>query len=201
MLAAIAPDADGLLFWNRSLWEHTHHTLGHNLFFAGSLAAGSALFARRDRRVRLALLSLFSVLVLHYALDLAISATWPMRPLWPFSGADISLGNLVTDTNALDWWLRVPVQWTLVAIALALTVHTWRRHGRSALELLSVRLDDLVAGYLARMLRGARCSECEARAGFRCGSCHAILCGTHAHFESLEAICTTCRDGAVAAPS
>ena len=133
MLAAIAPDADGALFWNRDLWEHTHHTVGHNIFFASGLIALSTIVARRDRRLRLAAETAFSVFVLHYALDLAISGTWPMRPLRPLSNFDINLGNFVADSTRLDFWLRVPVQWTLVAIAFALAIHTWRRHGRSAL--------------------------------------------------------------------
>lgn len=201
MLAAIAPDADGVFFWNRDLWEHTHHTVGHNVFFAAGLVALATAMARKDRRARVAGLVAVSVLFLHYGLDLAISATWPMRPFWPVSQLDISPGMFVTDTAGLDWWLRVPVQWALVALAIALTVHAWRRHGRSAFELLSDKLDDLIAGYLARMLRGARCAECGARAGFRCASCHASLCGTHTTLHSFEAFCDSCRDGVVAAPS
>lgn len=195
MLATIAPDADGAFFWNRDLWEHTHHTLGHNVFFAGALIAIGAFVARRDRRLRLAAETAFCVFVLHYALDLAISGTWPMRPFWPLSGFDINLGNFVTDSTLLDWWLRVPVQWTLVAIAFVLTLLTYRRHGRTALEILSDKLDDLVAGYVARMAKGARCHDCGARAGFRCASCHHAICGTHQELTGLEPFCSSCRDG------
>ena len=200
MLAAIAPDIDGVLFWDENLWDHTHHTVGHNVFFAGAMVGAAALIARRDRRARLMALTAFSVLVIHYCLDLAISGLWPMRPFWPFSMFDLNLGNFVTDSTKLDWILRVPVQWTLVVIAFALTIHTWRRHGRSALELISANLDDLVAGYLARMISGAKCRECKSRAGFRCAGCHAPLCGNHVGFSGLEPFCATCRDG-VAAPS
>lgn len=198
MLAAIAPDVDGALFWNRELWERTHHTVGHNVFFAAAITLGGAAFARAGRRVRLAASTLFSVVAVHYALDLAISGTWPMRPLWPFSDIDVCLGNFVADPARLDWILRVPVQWALVAVAFALTIHSYRRHGRTALELISEKLDDLVAGYLVRMGKGARCTDCRARAGFRCASCHQAICGRHANFAGLEPFCDACRDGVAA---
>jgi membrane-bound metal-dependent hydrolase YbcI (DUF457 family) len=196
MLAAIAPDIDGALFWNRSLWEHTHHTVGHNVFFAGALVAAGAAIAYKGRRLRLAAFTAFSVFALHYALDLAISATWPMRPFWPvWPKIDVSPGAFVTDAAALDWWLQGPVQWALVAIAIALAVHTWRRYGRSALELLSWRLDDLLVGYLARTLAGARCVTCRARAGFRCLECTHAICGKHLRLAGIDAFCESCRDG------
>ena len=201
MLAAIAPDVDGALFWNRDLWERTHHTVGHNVFFAGALIALSTLVARKDRRARLALFTAFSVLAIHYGLDLAISGTWPMRPFWPLSSFDVGLGNFVADPARLDFILRVPVQWTLIAIAFVLAVRTYQRHGRTAIELVSDTLDDLLAGYVARMLKGARCRDCGARAGFRCASCHHPACGEHANFVGFEAFCTSCRDGVLAAPS
>ena len=201
MLAAIAPDLDGITFWSRELWEIVHHTFGHNVFFAGSMAAVGFAIAREGRRARLAAWAAFSTLVVHYCLDLAISGTWPMRPLWPVSRVDVNLGNFVADPERLDWWLRVPIQWSLVAIALVLLVRTYRRHSRTALELLSHKLDELVAGYFARIVRGARCMECDARAGFRCAACHDPICGEHAHIRALEASCAHCRESITAAPS
>lgn len=193
MIAAIAPDLDGITFWSRELWELVHHTFGHNVFFAGAVAAAGFAIARKGRRAKLAAWGLFATVVLHYGLDLAISATWPLRPLWPVSSFDANLGNFTSNPERLDGLLRVPVQWTLVAIALALLVRTWRRHGRTALELLSPKLDDLLAGYVARQLRGARCATCGARAGFRCASCQAPACGAHSRIRALEAACDGCR--------
>lgn len=201
MLAAIAPDLDGLTFWDRDLWEAVHHTFGHNVFFAGGAAAAALALARPGRRARLAAWTAVATLGLHYGLDLAISGTWPFRPLWPVSGFDANLGNFVADPIRLDWWLRVPVQWTLVAGAIALLVRTWRRHGRSGLELVSDQLDDLVAGYLARILAGKRCADCGDRAGFRCAACHGPICGAHARLRGLEATCASCEDAITAAPS
>ena len=201
MLAAILPDLDGLTFWSRELWELVHHTFGHNVFFAGIVGAAALALGRAGRRARLAAWCVFSTIVLHYGLDLAISGTWPFRPFWPVSGFDANLGNFVDDSARLDWWLRVPVQWTLVAIALLLLVRTWRRHGRTALELVSYKLDDLVAGYVARILSGKRCSECGTRAGFRCAACHDAICGEHATLRGLEAACGSCQESVTVAPS
>ena len=197
MAVTIAPDLDGVAFWNRELWERIHHTFGHNVFFAAGAAMLAARFARDGRRLRLAGWTLFCVIVLHYLIDLSISATWPIRPFWPFSPLDVNLGNFVADSAALDWWLRVPVQWTLVAVALALTVWTWRAHGRSALELFSTKLDSLIAGYVARMLARSRCEECGHLAGFKCASCGAVLCGAHVRFRALEPLCADCRETGV----
>ena len=201
MLAAIVPDLDGATFWNRDLWETVHHTFGHNVFFAGAVAGTAYALGRTGRRARLAMWSAVSIVGLHYGLDLAISGTWPFRPLWPASQFDANLGNFVNDSARLDWWLRVPIQYTLVVIAIALLVRTYRRHGRTALELVSYKLDDLVAGYFARMLAGKRCVECGARAGFRCVSCHDTVCGTHSVIRHLEPACASCRESVTAAPS
>lgn len=201
MLAAIVPDLDGATFWSRDLWETVHHTFGHNVFFAGAVAATAFALGRAGRSARLAMWSALSIVFLHYGLDLAISGTWPFRPLWPVSGFDANLGNFVNDSARLDWWLRVPIQYTLVVIAIALLVRTWRRHGRTALELVSYKLDDLVAGYVARVLAGKRCGECGARAGFRCAACHDPICGTHALIRKLEPTCAHCRESVTVAPS
>lgn len=201
MLAAIVPDLDGATFWNRELWETVHHTFGHNVFFAGAIAAAAFALGRAKRRARLALLCFGSTVFLHYGLDLAISGTWPFRPLWPASHFDANLGNFVADSDALDWWLRVPIQYTLVVLAIALMVRTYRRHGRTALELVSYKLDDLVAGYVARSLAGKPCAQCGTRAGFRCAACHDPICGAHARIRGLEPACEECRETAVASPS
>jgi membrane-bound metal-dependent hydrolase YbcI (DUF457 family) len=201
MLASIAPDVDGVTIWSQSLWEKIHHTFGHNVFFAAAFVATAAALARPGRRLRLAAATAFAIVVLHLALDLAISGTWPMRPLWPLSTFDVNLANFVADPARLDWWLRVPVQWTLMAVAIALALHTWRRHHRSALELFSVKLDELFTGYLARTLSGARCAECGNRAGFRCASCHRLMCGAHSRVRSLEAVCAHCAEAPAIAAS
>jgi hypothetical protein len=201
MHAAIVPDLDGATFWNRDLWETVHHTFGHNVFFAGAVGAAAFALGRKGRRGRLALLCFASTMGLHYVLDLAISGTWPFHPLWPASSFDANLGNFVADSARLDWWLRVPVQYTLVAGAIAAMIATYRRRGRTALELVSYKLDDLVAGYVARTLGGKRCAECGRRAGFRCAACHDPLCGEHARIRSLEASCADCREAVTAAPS
>lgn len=199
MACAILPDLDGATFWNRELWETVHHTFGHNVFFAAAAAAIGAAIALPGNRTRLAAWSAFTVLVLHYAIDLMISATWPMRPLWPLSSYDVNAGNFVADPERLDFILRVPVQWTLVAIALWLAVRTWRRHGRTFLELVSSRADQLLAGYLGRILKGATCRDCGARAGFGCVSCDATICGTHAKIARWEAVCPRCEEDRVTA--
>lgn len=201
MVAAILPDLDGATFWNRELWETVHHTFGHNVFFAGAVTAAAFALGRAGRRARLALWCAFSILLLHYGLDLAISGTWPFRPLWPASSFDANLGMFVSDSARLDWWLRVPIQYSLVVLAVALMVRTYRRHGRTALELVSYKLDDLLAGYVARSLAGKKCSECGARAGFRCAACHDAICGAHARIGGLEATCESCRESAVVVPS
>ncbi len=199
MACAILPDLDGATFWDRDLWETVHHTFGHNVFFAATAACVGAALARPGNRARLATWSAFTVLVVHYVIDLCISATWPMRPLWPLSHYDVNLGNFVADPERLDFILRVPVQWTLVALALVLAVRTWRRHGRSFLELVSSRADQLLAGYLSRMLQGARCRDCAARAGFGCASCDATICGSHAKIAKWEATCSRCQEDPVTA--
>lgn len=201
MLASIAPDADGVTIWSPALWEKVHHTFGHNVFFVAAMVGAAAAFARPGRRLRLAAAVAFALVVLHLALDLAISGTWPMRPLWPLSGFDVNLGNFVADPARLDWWLRVPVQWTLMAIAIALAIRTWRRHGRSAIELFSVKADELFAGYLARVVSGRKCAECGRLAGFRCASCHRIVCGAHSQVHSLEAVCAHCGESPAIAAS
>ena len=201
MLASIAPDLDGITFWNRDLWETVHHTFGHNVFFAGAVAAGAALFARPGRRARLAAEAAFSVLVIHYVLDILISGTWPIRPLWPVSSFDANLANFSSNPELVDWWLRVPIQTTLVLIAFALLVRTWRRHGRTALELVSAPLDPLVAGYFARMLGGARCTGCGARAGFKCAACSDTVCGAHSKLRGMEATCLSCSETPAVAAS
>lgn len=201
MLCAIAPDLDGITFWNRELWETVHHTFAHNVFFAGAMTLASLAIARPGRRLRLVIASAFSVVVVHYVIDLLISGTWPMRPLWPLSQYDVNLGNFVSDSERLDWWLRVPIQWTLVALAIGLAIRGWRRHRRTALELVSAKLDALVMGYFARAISGVRCAECGNRAGFKCLSCARPICGRHAKIEKLEAACPQCISEITVSPS
>ncbi len=201
MLCAIAPDLDGITFWDRDLWEAVHHTFAHNAFFAGAMTLASLAIARPGRRLRLAIWSAISVTAVHYAIDLMISGTWPMRPLWPLSPFDMNLGNFVADPERLDWWLRVPVQATLVVLAVALAVRGWLRHRRSALELLSAKLDAFLIGYLARTLSGAKCGECDDRAGFQCLSCARPICGRHARITRLEAACPQCVAEITVSPS
>lgn len=201
MLAAIVPDVDGVTIWNRELWESVHRTFGHNVFFAGAVVGTAFVLGRSGRNARLAMWCAVSIFLLHFGLDLLANATYPIRPLWPFSMFDLNFGNFTSEPERLDWWLRVPVQYGLMVVGVALLVRTYRRHGRTALELFSYKLDELLAGYVARMLSGKRCAECGARAGFRCAACHDPICGNHAKIRGLEPTCAHCQESVTVAPS
>jgi len=145
-VAGVLPDVDGLgilvdlardngdgdLTW----WWALHHHLAHNLTTAVLYSTVAFLLAKR-RLVTAALA--FAAFHLHLLGDVAGSRgpdgyQWPISYLNPFS-----------DTWQLSWsgqWeLNAWPNFAITALLLAWTLRTAWRHGRSPLELVSLRAD------------------------------------------------------------
>jgi len=147
-LASIIPDLDGFglvpelvtrgtkheVFW----WTDYHHILCHNIGFVTVCTALAALVATRGERAKTALLVAISF-HLHLLGDV-IGARGPDGYQWP-------IPYLLPFSNAWQWaWSG---QWALNAWqnfvimfgCFAFTFWCARKHGRSPLELISLRAD------------------------------------------------------------
>lgn len=155
-LGGIIPDLDGLgaipdflTKWfsdsPTSYFHHYHHLLGHNVLFAGVVAA--AAFALVDKGKSLGRRAAIAGLVcltfhLHLLCDVAGSkgpdgSQWPIPYLEPFSDAVQWTWSGQWELNA---WPNLVLTGSLILLAGALAV----RRGYSFLGLLSERLDAVV---------------------------------------------------------
>jgi len=142
-VAALIPDIDGLtILGGEALYGSWHHTFGHNLFAGVLLAAGAFAIARhRLKTAGLVLASFHS----HLLGDLLGSGTgWGIPWLWPLSPH--------------EWVFEPPFQWELVSWQNTLTTVLcmlgigWMglRHGRTIVEVVSLRADAAVVEVLKR---------------------------------------------------
>ena len=184
-LAAAAPDLDGLTIVagvESELFYQYHHLLFHNvlsaLVYVGVVAA---LVSRRGLILLLCAGSFLSHLLVDY-----LTAPWEMAPLWPFSPVLVNLG-----AHLPKWVVQDLFQFAGIAGILAATVWLYLKYGRTPLEILSPRLDRLVIGYLALPWKH-RCSQCAARAHFRCEGCGQPVCGRHWKARGVGGTCSSC---------
>jgi hypothetical protein len=176
MLAALAPDADGIFFFNPGLWERFHHTFGHNIFFALFIGAVFGALARGSK-TRVGLLAAATAL-LQVGLDnFTNDPTWKIMYFWPISHFDFALGNFI-DWTGLAFFLVWVVQGSLMVAILVGTVWLYRRTGRTFLELFSPRLDRLLTDFIVLPFT-AKCSVCGARASYRVTGSQDPVCGRH----------------------
>ncbi len=136
MVAAAVADVDGLgRIVSEDLYWDYHHRLGHNVFFAAFLAGVMAAASTRGRRgVAFAIYLLLAHV--HIVLDYFGSGPgWPLHYLWPASDVGV--------VNPRAWpffsWQNLSAAFALIAWTLVIAV----RHGRTPVELVTPRLDQL----------------------------------------------------------
>ncbi len=147
--AALLPDIDGLLILGgEALYGRWHHTFGHNLFAGLALAAGAAVVARQRTKAAVLVLVSFHG---HLLCDLLGSGTgWGIPWLWPLV--------------AHEWMLEPPFQWELVSwqnilttvVCMMAIAVVGARHGRTIVEVVSVRADAAVVEVVQRRLSWVR---------------------------------------------
>ena len=147
--ASLMPDIDGLvILGGEAMYGQWHHTFGHNLFAGLACAAAAAVIARH--RVRTAALVLVSFHT-HLLCDLLGSGSgWGIPWLWPWSPR--------------EWVFEPPFQWELVSwqnicttVACMMAIALMgARHGRTIVEVVSLRADAAVVEVMQRRLGWAR---------------------------------------------
>lgn len=146
VLAGLAPDLDGLtILAGGAAFERWHHVLTHGLTAAVVVAVACGLAARQRLATAAAALAAFH---LHLLCDLVGSGPdWPLRYLWPWSGADWSWRG----GWELDAWPNqlIGLAATLACLAAAL------RWGRTPVEVASARADAAVVEVVRRRLTRA----------------------------------------------
>jgi membrane-bound metal-dependent hydrolase YbcI (DUF457 family) len=177
MLAALAPDLDGIFFFSSDLWGRFHHTFSHNIF---SMLLVSLVLALINRARRLELFAACAVsAILQIFIDVVTNdLTWPQKFLRPLTDRQISIGQL-TDWKYLNSFQVYWVQGLLMAAILIGTVVLYKRTGRTFLELISSRLDKFLTDFVVLFFT-ARCVACGARANYRETATGDPLCSIHA---------------------
>lgn len=139
MVAATGADLDGIsfLFGQNAYWNW-HHVAGHNILFAGLLAAVLVLFSQH----RLKTLPIYSLLThLHLLMDYFGSGVgWPIYYLWPLYSLKIQ--------NPAAWEF---LSWQNMLALAALLGWTWRiasRHSRTPFELIAPDVDRRVLRWI-----------------------------------------------------
>lgn len=144
--AGLAPDLDGLtILLGGDAFERWHHGLTHGVAAAAVVALACGLAARRRVATAAAALLAFH---LHLACDLLGSGPdWPLRYLWPWSGADLAWHR----GWELDAWPNqlIGLAATLACLALAVPL------GRTVVEVASARADAAVVEVVRRRLTRA----------------------------------------------
>jgi len=178
MLASLAPDLDGVFFWDQELWQRMHHTFSHNIFFAALVSAVLAAFCRRGRRAFMFAVC-FGTAALQLVFDnLTNHPSWRQQYLWPLSSFEFGIANFIEWQHMAFLQERV-IQISFMVLILAGTVFLYRRTGRTFLELISPRFDRLITGFVTLPFY-MRCSVCGARAFYREDESGAPLCPRHA---------------------
>lgn len=186
MLAAIAPDIDGLFVLGPASWREWHRTFGHNVFWAVAAPLLLLIFLKGGRRKKMAPV-LFLAMGSHFLLDLFVTGWWSLMPLWPVSDKAI-LMSLYIPENIMKYHIQIG----LFIILTALAVYYIRKTKTTPVEILGRRADRFFYDFVTMPFR-ERCSYCNSRAFYRCTVCKAPLCGRHRKFKSLTE--AQCKDG------
>lgn len=176
MLASLAPDLDGIFFFNPGLWDRFHHTFGHNIFmglFAGTIFA----IYNRSRRLELFVVCSLAAILQVFLDNITNHSSWRIMYLWPLSDYDFALGNFI-EWEHLDKLLVYGIQGVLMVAIFAGTIVLYKRAGRTFLELISVRLDRFLTNFIVLHFT-ARCVVCDNRASFRETETNDPLCALH----------------------
>ena len=132
MVAATAPDLDGLaIVAGREAFETYHHVVGHNLFFGLLVAAAITLWSTHRRTMALLSLGLFH---LHLVMDsFGSGRDWGISYLWPLVQREW--------VNPWRWdffsWQNMVAAYGLLIVTVVLAI----RQGRTPLETLAPALD------------------------------------------------------------
>jgi len=179
MLAALAPDLDGIFFFNANLWERMHHTFSHNIYFTALVSAILAL-ASSKRRIELFAVCYITAL-LQLLLDLVSNhCSWKQKLLWPLWDFDFSLCNFIEWEHMAFTQVWV-VQGTLMVAILIGVVYMYKRTGRTFIELVSVRLDRFVTDFITLPFT-KKCAVCGRRPYYRSENGEP-LCPLHADLK------------------
>ena len=180
MLTSLAPDLDGIFFFNPNLWERCHHTFGHNLFSILLLALGLALY-NRARRLQLLCLGAATGLLQVLIDQVTNDPSWRIMYFWPVWDHDFALGRYIAWPGLAFFQVWV-VQSALMVLILSGTVLLYRRRGRTFLEFVSTRLDRLLTDFIVLPFT-SRCQVCGQRASYRLSVDGRTVCGVHGRVQ------------------
>ena len=180
MLASLAPDLDGVFFFDADLWGRFHHTFSHNLFSMLFISLAFALYNRGRR------LELFALCAASSMLQILIDVitndpSWSQQFLRPLTDYNFTPAEF-TDWSYLGAFQVYWVQGSLMVLILAGTVILYTKTGRTFLELASTRLDRFLTDFIVLSFT-ARCAVCQARARFRESATGVALCANHAEIR------------------
>lgn len=145
MLAATAPDLDGLaLLAGREAFETYHHVVGHNFLFG--LVVAALVAAGSTHKRTMAILS-FGLFHLHLITDsFGSGRDWGIAYLWPLVQAEW--------VNPWRWgffsWQNLVAAYGLVLVTIVIAI----RQGRTPLETVAPSLDRRLVALARRLPRG-----------------------------------------------
>ncbi len=170
VIAGVVSDIDGVfVLFSHDLFVEYHHTFGHTLLFGIPVALAAAALAKDHWRTGLVALGAFS---LHLLAD-TVGTTLAVAPLYPVSGASLSIAGIAPDW--VVYGVIDPVVATLALVAVGVVMY-YREV--SPFEFFSERLDRWIVPLYVYPLK-KRCAFCGRRAATRCGSCGRAVCSRH----------------------
>lgn len=174
-LMGLLPDIDGVCTFIQGL-GHLHRTFGHNLWLLLSAPLlATFLFISPPRRLFLYPI-LFSVISLHYVMDIFATGWWPLMPLWPLSEQAFYMDRYIP-----QYIMKYYIQIGLFVILLLPTVLIFLRYKRTPLAVLSAGLDRFFQDFII-LPWTHKCQYCQRRAFYKCAQCGEVICGVHRKF-------------------
>ncbi len=185
MLSALAPDLDGVFFWNAELWERMHHTVSHNVYFAAAVAAVFAVYNRK-RRTEMLIVCFLTAIAQMLIDGLTNDPSWKQKYFWPLWDKDFALAHFI-DYEHLAFVQVWVIQGVLTVLLLISIAWLYRKNGRTFLELASTRLDRFITDFVVLGFTG-RCQVCGQRAFYRDEDSGEPLCPAHAKIRPNLAV-------------
>lgn len=183
MLASLAPDSDGIFFWNEGLFNKWHHTFGHNIFTGLIVGAALSVFAARGKRIKWFLIG-YGMVALHIFADLVTCPAYELIFFWPISLKKYFLPQMLGVSAQWEptWNLGLTfiLQPLVMIFLIYVTVKIYIKHKRTFFELISPKFDKFITDFAVLPFR-SKCDfpGCKNRARYECTDTKSLRCIEH----------------------